>query len=295
MESLQDQFPIEALAAALQVSCSGFMGHRRKPQRPRRRQDAQLCVLIKESFAQSRQTYGSPRIQRDLREQGHSCGKNRLNRLMRSGGLRARQKRRFRPRTTDSTHSHPIAPNWLAKVPTPDRPGQVWQSDFTYVPTREGFLYLAFTLDAVSRRCVAHHCRADMTAELVITTFDRAAAAVPPPPGLIHHSDRGSQYAADAFQRRIQPWRVTPSMSRRGNPYDNALAESFVATLKTECFDHLIPATRDQARLMIFDYIEVFYNRRRRHSSLGYLSPLHFEQHFKAAMFPPNPHPSTLT
>jgi putative transposase len=291
MESLQDQFPIHAMAAALEVSSSGFAGHCRKPDRPRRKHDAQLCALIKESFTQSRQTYGSPRIQRDLREAGHYCGKNRINRLLRFCGLRARQKRRFRPRTTDSNHPHPIAPNWLAKVPAPDRPGQVWQSDFTYVPTAEGFLYLAFTLDAVSRRCVAHHCRADMAAALVINTFDRATAAAPPPPGLIHHSDRGSQYAAAAFQRRLKPWRVTPSMSRTANPYDNALAESFVATVKTECFAGQIPSTRAQARLMVFDYIESFYNRRRRHSSLDYLSPLQFEQRFKPLPVPPQPKP----
>lgn len=288
MDSLQAQFPIQALARALGVSVSGFAGHRQKPARPRRRHDAQLCTAIKESFAQSRQTYGSPRIQRDLREQGHYCGKNRINRLLRFCGLRARQKRRFRPRTTDSNHPHPIAPNWLAKVPTPDRPGQVWQSDFTYVPTQEGFLYFAFTLDAVSRRCVGYHCRADMAADLVINTFDRATAAAPPSPGLIHHSDRGSQYASSSFQRRLKPWRITASMSRTANPYDNALAESFVATLKTECFDHQPPATRQEASLMIFDYIESFYNRRRRHSSLDYLSPLQFEHRFSHSSSPKN-------
>jgi transposase InsO family protein len=295
MDSLQGQFPIQAMAQALAVSTSGFAGHRHKPERPRRREDAQLCTLIQESFAQSRQTYGSPRIQRDLRERGQRCGKNRINRLLRFCGLRARQKQRFRPRTTDSNHPHPIAPNWLAKVPTPDRPGQVWQSDFTYIPTREGFLYFAFTLDAVSRRCVGYHSRADMAAELVINAFDRATLAAPPPPGLIHHSDRGSQYAALAFQRRLEPWRVTASMSRTANPYDNALAESFVATLKTECFADQIPSTRQQAQLMIFDYLEAFYNRRRRHSSLDYLSPLQFEERFRSPLFPLNPHPLNFT
>jgi len=288
MDKLQVDYPLEALAKALEISSSGFEGHRRKPQRPRRRQDALLEPLIAQSFAQSRCSYGSPRIQRDLRDWGHRCGKNRINRLLRRCGLRARQKRRFRPRTTDSRHPHPIAPNWLAQVPSPDQPGQIWQSDFTYVPTKEGFLYLAFTLDAFSRRCVAHHCREDMSAELVITTFQRATAAQPPPPGLIHHSDRGSQYAAQGFQRCLEPWRITPSMSRTANPYDNALAESFVATLKTECFGDSSPATRAEARLMIFDYIEAFYNRRRRHSSLDYLSPLQFEQRFRSAKFPPN-------
>jgi transposase InsO family protein len=217
-------------------------------------------------------------VQRDLREAGECCGKNRIARLMREELLRPRQKRRWRPGTTDSAHPHPIAPNWLAKVPAPGRPGQVWQSDITCVPTGEGWLYLAFTLDAASRRCVAHHCREDLAAELTIPTFERAIATARPPAGLIHHSDRGSQYAAAAFQNRLRACRVTPRMSRKANPYDNALAESFVATLKTECFGHSIPPTKAAASLMIFDYLETFYNPRRLHNSLGYCSPIDFEQ-----------------
>jgi putative transposase len=177
-----------------------------------------------------------------------------------------------------------VAPNWLAKVPSPDRPGQVWQSDITYLPTQEGWLYLSFTLDACSRRCVAHHCGEDLSAELTTTTFAQAIGRQPPPAGLIHHSDRGVQYACAAFRSRRKQQRITPSMSRPGNPYDNALAESFVATLKTECFGDSIPLTKAAARLLVFDYIESFYNRRRRHSALGQRSPLDFEQQ----MFPPN-------
>lgn len=284
MEQLDSQYPADALAEALEVSESGFAAHRRKAQRPRRQRDAQLRPLIRQSFEQSRRTYGSPRVQRDLREAGQRCGKNRVARLMREERLRPRQKRRLRPCTTDSRHRHNVAENWLAKVPTPDRPGQIWQSDITYIETQEGWLYLAFTLDACSRRCVAHHCREDMLVTLTTTTFQRAAQRQRPLEGLIHHSDRGSQYAADAFQQCLRAWSVTPSMSRKGNPYDNALAESFVATLKTECFGGVIPATKAAARLMIFDYIETFYNRRRRHSSLGYRSPLDFEKQ----MFPKN-------
>lgn len=281
METLQDRFPADALADALGVSPAGFAAHRQKPRRPRRQEDAQLLPLIAQSFQASRQTYGSPRICRDLRELGRRCGKNRINRLMREQGLRAKQKRRFRPRTTNSDHPLPIAENWLAKVPSPDRPGQIWQSDFTYIETAEGWLYLAFTLDACSRRCVAHHCREDMAVELTLQTFDQAVFRSPPPPGLIHHSDRGSQYAATSFRARLQAAGVTPSMSRRGNPYDNALAESFVATLKTECFGNQIPISKSAAKLAVFDYIESFYNRRRRHSSLGYRSPLDFETSLK--------------
>lgn len=284
MQTLSNQYPLEALAEVLEVSPSGFSAHRQKPQRPRRRQDEQLAVLIGQSFVQSRQTYGCLRLRAHLRDQGLRCGKNRILRLMRVQGLKPRQKRRFRPRTTDSRHPHPVAENWLAKVPTPDRPGQIWQSDFTYIPTAEGWLYLAFTLDACSRRCVAHHCREDMAVELTLNTFNRAVARCRPLAGLIHHSDRGSQYAAIAFQDRLRACGVTPSMSRSANPYDNALAESFVATLKAECFPDGPPPSKANAKLIIFDYIESFYNRSRKHSSLNYLSPLQFEN----LLFPTN-------
>jgi putative transposase len=277
MEKLQHQYSAEALAQALEVSCSGFLAHRRKAQRPRRLKDAQLRPLIRRSFAQSRNTYGCLRIRFDLADLGHRCGKNRIARLMRECGLRPRQKRRFRPRTTESRHALPIAENWLAKVPAADRNGQIWQSDFTYVQTAEGWLFVAFTLDACSRRCLAHHCREDMAVELTTATFNQAVTRQRPQPGLIHHSDRGSQYAAHDFQERLRQCAVTPSMSRSGNPYDNALAESFVSTFKTECLADAIPPTKSAAKLIIFDYIESFYNTRRRHSALGYLSPLQFE------------------
>jgi transposase InsO family protein len=187
-------------------------------------------------------------------------------------------KRRFRPRTTDSRHAHPIAQNWLAKVPAPDRPGQIWQSDITYIETQEGWLYLAFTLDACSRKVVAHHCSDELSASLVTTTFARALQRQSIPAGLIHHSDRGCQYASSAFRLQLALHHVTPSMSRSGNPYDNALAESFVATLKTECFAGSLPQDKRAAHLMVFDYIDGFYNTRRKHSALNYLSPLQFER-----------------
>lgn len=277
MKLLNKGHSLNAVADALELSPSGFAAHQHKARRPRRRQDEQLALLISQSFAQSRETYGCLRVRADLRDGGLRCGKNRVLRLMRAQGLKPRKKRRFRPRTTDSCHSHPIADNWLAKVPAPDRPGQLWQSDFTYIPTAEGWLYLAFTLDACSRRCVAHHCREDMALELTLTTLNQALSRCPPPAGLIHHSDRGSQYAAVAFQQRLRGCGLTPSMSRTANPYDNARAESFVATLKAECFPDGVAPSKAAAKLMIFDYIESFYNRTRRHSSLNYLSPLQFE------------------
>jgi transposase InsO family protein len=304
---LTKQHSLSAVAEALEISASGYHAHVGKSRRPRRQQDAQLRKVLAECFAASRQTYGSPRLlrdlrgagspygadvghrHRDLRERGFGCGNKRGNRAMRETGLRPRHKRRCRPKTTDSRDTKKPAPTWLDRVPAPDRPGQIWQSDFTYIPTGEGWLYLAFTLDAFSRRCVAHHCREDMAVDLVTATLRQALARATPPPGLIHHSDRGSQYAAEAFQARLRAARITPSMSRCGNPYDNALAESFVATLKTECLGHCIPATRSAARLLIFDYIEAFYNPRRRHSSLDFRSPVDAE----SSVEPPVPHPRT--
>jgi putative transposase len=280
-------FSHDELADALDVSKSGFHDHRRKAHRPRRQQDTQLRPILRECFEQSRRCYGSPRLRDDLRDRGIRCGKNRVARLMREEGLRPKQKRRFRPQTTDSRHSHPIAQNWLAKVPAPDRPGQIWQSDITYLETQEGWLYLAFTVDACSRRVVAHHCSDDLSAALVTTTFTRALQRHSIPPGLIHHSDRGCQYASSAFRLQLALHHVTPSMSRSANPYDNALAESFVATLKTECFAGFLPQTKRTARLMVFDYIDGFYNPRRKHSALNYQSPLQFER----TQFPQNQQP----
>ena len=285
METLRSEHSIGELAEALEVTASGFHAHQHKARRPRRRQDAELRALLEEAFVQSRGTYGSPRLQIELRAAGHRCGKNRVARLMRQAGLRAKQKRGYRPRTTNSRHAHQIASNWLAKVPAPQAPDQIWQSDISYIQTQEGWLYLAFTIDACSRKVIAHHCREDLGIELTTTTLKRALERQQPLGGLIHHSDRGVHYAASAFRQQLERHRITASMSRSGNPYDNALAESFVATLKTECFGDLLPPTKDAAKLMIFDYIEGFYNRRRRHSALGYRSPLEFEE-----MFPPNHH-----
>lgn len=276
IEALANDHGVIELAEALEVAQSGFHAHRRKDRRPRRRQDALLGPLLAQAFVQSRRTYGSPRLRIALREQGHRCGKNRIARLMRQAGLRAKQKRRFRPRTTDSGHPYKIAPNLLAKVAAPQAPNQIWQSDISYIQTKEGWLYFAFTIDAFTRKIVAHHCREDLGSELATTTLTRALQRQRPLEGLIHHSDRGVQYASHQFRDLLKEHHLTASMSRGGNPYDNALAESFVATLKTECLDS-IPSTKDAAKLIIFDYIETFYNPHRKHTALNFLSPLHFE------------------
>jgi putative transposase len=268
------------MAGALEISKSGFFAHQRKEERPRAQQDKQLASAIEPIFVASRRTYGSPRIMHALRRSGWRCGKNRIARLMRSHDLRARQKRRFRPKTTQSDPKLPVAPNWLAKLPKPDRPGQVWLADITYIQTEEGWLYFSGILDHCSRRCVAWHADDSLESSLVTTTWKKACTNHSLQPGLLHHSDRGVQYASTQFQTLLQSGGATASMSRKGNPYDNAMMESFFATLKTECFEKQIPKSRREAKLVLFDYIETFYNRYRLHSSLGYQSPLEFENNF---------------
>ena len=279
MNHLKAEYQVEALAQALEVSPSGYYAHQHKPQGVRAQQDRQLVQTIQPIFQASRRTYGSPRIQVALRRKGVRCGKNRIARLMRENQWRARQKRRFVPRTTQSDHGLPIAANWLAQVPSPVKPNQVWVVDITYIATGEGWVYLAVVLDACSRKVAGWAMGISLETSLVTEALRRAQKERRPPPGLLHHSDRGVQYASSAYRALLAAYQITPSMSRPANPYDNAIAESFMATLKTECFDHL-PATRDQAKLLVFDYLETFYNPRRLHSALGYQSPVEFENQF---------------
>ncbi len=279
MTRLRKQYPVAALAQALEVSSSGYYSHQHKGQGRRARQDRVLEQQIRQTFQASRATYGSPRIRACLQRQGLRHGKNRIARLMRRIGLQARQKRRFVPRTTRSDHDHPIAPNWLARFPMPQRPDQVWVVDITYIATGEGWIYLAIILDACSRKVVGWAMEASLESSLVTEALNRAQRERRPAPGLLHHSDRGIQYASSAYRALLANFKITPSMSRTANPYDNALAESFMATLKAECFDQM-PASHAQARLKVFDYIETFYNPKRLHSALGHQSPVEFEKQF---------------
>ncbi|EEF60713.1 IS3 family transposase [Pedosphaera parvula] len=279
MNTLKADYQVEELAHALEVTSSGFYAHQHKPEGARRQQDQKLLKRIQPIFKESRSTYGSPRIHAALKRQGEPCSKNRVARLMRQNHLRARQKRRFVPRTTQSDHDLPIAPNWLAKVPTPDRPNRVWVVDITYIATAEGWTYLAVVLDACSRKVVGWSMASSLETFLVTEALARAQKERLPQPGLLHHSDRGVQYASSAYRALLADYQITPSMSRAANPYDNALAESFMATLKTECFDKP-PNTHGEAKLMIFDYLETFYNSKRLHSALGYQSPVEFENQF---------------
>ena len=279
MNHLKAEYQVEALAQALEVSPSGFYAHQHKPAGARAQQDQRLVQKIKPIFDESRSTYGSPRLHAALRRAGERCGKNRVARLMRENQLRARQKRRFVPRTTQSDHDLPIAPNWLAKVPAPARPDQVWVVDITYLATAEGWIYLAVVLDACSRKVVGWALGISLETSLVTEALKRARQRRGPTLGLLHHSDRGVQYASSAYRALLATYQITPSMSRAANPYDNALAESFMATFKTECWDET-PGTRAQAQLKVFDYLETFYNPKRLHSALGYKSPVEFENHF---------------
>jgi transposase InsO family protein len=280
MAQLKTDYSSSELCQALEISGSGFLTHEQKDQRPRRQHDQKLVALMEPIFRQSRQTYGSPRLRAALQQAGQRCGKNRIHRLMRQQRWTARQKRRFRPRTTDSRHALPIAANRLAQTARPSAPNQVWQSDITYVPTAEGWMYLAVTLDRFSRRVVGWQLKAGLETSLVTEALARAQKARLPAPGLLHHSDRGVQYASSACRALLATYQMEASMSRKANCYDNALVESFFATLKTECFDHQLPITQQQARLMIFDYIETFYNPKRLHSALGFKSPVDFEKQF---------------
>ena len=277
---MQTREPIKLLCQTLGVSRTGYYAHRQKHRRPRRLQDQKLAAQITPLFQQSRRTYGSPRIHAALRRAGERCGKNRVARLMRQQGLRAKQKRRFRPQTTQSKHGLPVAENWLAKVPTPTRPNQIWVGDITYLPTREGWLYLAVILDACSRKVVGWQVEDHLESSLVTEALKQARQRRGHAPGLLHHSDRGVQYASSAQRALLATYHITPSMSRKGNCYDNALAESFFATLKTEAFTQSASPTKAQTKCELFEYIEAFYNTRRLHSALNYKSPVEFENQF---------------
>jgi transposase InsO family protein len=279
---LQQQQPDMHLAEAchtLQVSRSGYHAHLRKPQGTRRVQDALIAREVQEAFVSSRRTYGSPRLRQVLRRKGLRHGKNRIARLMRQQGLRVRQKRRFVPRTTLTDNNSVPAANLLLKCEAPQRLNEVWLTDITYVPTGQGWLYLAAEMDLCSRRILGWSTHESLATLLPLQALERALKTRRTSlRGLLHHSDRGCQYGSTQFRRSLQMRGITQSMSRTANCYDNAAMESFWATLKAECFGTTVPATHAQATSMIFDYIETFYNPVRLHSSLGYQSPLTFEQ-----------------
>jgi transposase InsO family protein len=239
--------------------------------------DYLLLMHIRDIFTRSRKTYGSDRIQEELADDGLGCSRKRVARLMRDDKLVPKTVQPFKVCTTDSNHNLPVAPNRLKQQFKADRVDQIWLTDITYVPTTEGWLYLAVVLDLYSRRIVGWAMSDTLHRQLVIDALKMALAVRQPPSGLIHHSDRGSQYASIDYQALLTKYHMVGSMSRKGNCYDNAPVESFFGTLKTELVFHRQYTTHSEARLDIFEYIEVFYNRIRRHSSLGFKCPVKFE------------------
>ena len=276
---MKTDYPVRTLCEALEVAPSGYYHWKHRQAHPGKRtaQNAQLLVDIQRIFKESRDTYGSPRIQHQLAQEGHHHGRNRIARLMSQHRLCGRAKRKFRVRTTDSNHALPIAPNRLAQCPPPTGPNQIWVADITYVPTAEGWLYLAGFMDLYSRRIVGWAMQPSMDENLVLNSWNMARTQRQPPVQLLVHSDRGSQYAGVAFRRALTQAGSLPSMSRKGNCYDNAAMESFWSTLKLELIYRTQFKTQTQASLEIFDYIETFYNRKRIHSTLHYHSPVDFE------------------
>ncbi len=271
------------MCIVLEVSRSGFYAWLKRGQSPRTKENDRLLTEITEIHKNSRGTYGAPRTHAELKAQGEGCSKNRVARLMKGAGIRSKTRRKFR-NTTDSSHKNPIAPNILKERSGASSPNEIWAADITYIPTNEGWLYLASIIDMFSRRIVGWSMGPTLKTILVVDALKMAIGLRKPPPGLIHHSDRGSQYASIEYRDLLDEHGFVCSMSRKGNCYDNATKESFFHTLKTELVAHEDYLTRDDARTSIFEYIEAFYNRQRRHSSLNYLSPREFELKFLAAL-----------
>jgi transposase InsO family protein len=274
---MEGQFCVSALCRVMQVTRSGYYAWRRREPGQRQRENEALLGRIRHFFERSNGTYGSSRILRDLREEGFICGRQRVARLMQRAGLRAVAAARFRV-TTDSKHALPVAENLLAQDFGAPGANVKWASDITYLWTGEGWLYLAVVLDLFSRRVVGWCMQASLDRSIVLNALQAAVCLRHPQAGLLHHSDRGSQYASADFKACLSERSIVCSMSRRGNCWDNAPVESFFGTLKQELVHRCRFATREAARREVFEYIEVWYNRQRRHSSLGYVSPAEFER-----------------
>ena len=276
---MKSDYDILLLCETFEVSPSGYYDWCRRQSQPseRAQEDAALKQQIKTIHAASMQTYGSPRVRRELRTKGFRHGRNRIARLMREQGLWGRQRRRFRPVTTKSDHDQPIARNLLAVKGAPTGANQVWVADITYVPTLEGWLYLAAIMDLYSRRIVGWATSRQLDTTLVLSAWDRAVEQRQPAAGLIFHSDRGVQYASADYRRALAAHKVLPSMSRKANCYDNAFMEAFWSTLKLELIYRRSLSGFQTVHRWLFEYVEGFYNTRRLHSSLGYKSPAEME------------------
>lgn len=276
----QAQFPVEVLCEVLGVSRSGYYAWRDRPASSRARHRDRLVAEIRRAHGDSRATYGSPRVYQALKARGVPCSENTVAKLMKAEGVRAKARRPFVAPTSDSRHDHPVAGHVLNREFYPDRPDEVGTADITYVPTAAGWLYLAVVLDLFSRRVVGWATGDHQRSELPCDALRMALAHRQPTGELLHHSDRGVQYASEAYPQLLAAHGIEPSMSRTGNCYDNAVTESFFSTVKRELTHHESYATRAEARGSLFAYIEVFYNRQRLHSTLGYRSPVAYEVRF---------------
>ena len=272
----EDRYRIRWMCQTLGVSSSGYFAWRKTPEGKRETKDADLLASIASVRTGRQKNYGSPRVTKALNDKNVRCSRNRVARVMRKHGIRAVATQKFKA-TTDSKHDHPVAENVLNRQFTPSRKDQAWAADITYIWTEEGWLYLAAVMDLYSRRIIGWSMKERMTQDLVLDAMRMALQSRGKTSGLIHHSDRGTQYAAGTFQSLLQGRGIVCSMSRKGNCYDNAVVESFFHTLKVESVYQTRYLTREEARRDLFDYIEIFYNRQRLHSSLGYVSPVSFE------------------
>jgi transposase InsO family protein len=272
------QFPVNVMCGVLRVSRSGFYAWQRRQPSAGACRRAELTERIRQVHRQSRAIYGAPRVHRELAAAAVRCSKNTVAKLMRQAGLRSKMHKRVVVRTTDSRHAHPIAVNRLNRQFQQAQPDQAWAADITYIPTGEGWLYLAALIDLCSRKIVGWATSDSLASEVACQALQMAVLHRRPCGPVLHHSDRGVQYACDEYQRLLGERGLQASMSRVGNCYDNAVMESFFGTLKTELVHHEAYPTRAAARQSLFEYIEVFYNRQRRHSTLGYVSPQEYEQ-----------------
>ena len=277
IEDRRADYPVTILCDVLGVSPAGYYAWRSRPESPRSVANRDLVDDIKRVHLDTHGRYGSPRIYAELKAQGRGVSRGRIERLMRRHGIRAIMARPRRVRTTDSRHDFPIAPNLLKRNFTAIAPNRIWLADITYVETDQGWLYLATVMDLYSRRIVGWAMADHLRAELPMAALAMAIATHRPAAGLIHHSDRGVQYASAEYRKMMQSAGFRASMSRKADCYDNAPMESFFHTLKTELVHHQQYATREEARRDIFAYIEGFYNRKRRHSAIGYISPIEME------------------
>jgi putative transposase len=274
----RDRWPVQLLCETLEVSPAGYYAWRQRPRGAREQRRDALLVEVRAIHAQFKARYGSPRIHAELVARGHDCCVNTIAKVMREAGIAAKTARKFRCSTTDSNHDLPVAENLLDRQFNPSEANEAWVADITYIPTREGWLYLAAVEDLYSRRVVGWALAEHMESRLVVDALALAVQRRLPDEGLLAHSDRGSQYASDHYQRLLARHGITCSMSRKADCWDNAPMESFFASLKKELVHGADFATRAEARAAVVEYIEVFYNNQRRHSSLGYVSPAEYEQ-----------------